>query len=136
MQNCNLADDIAEAVEATDTIESEVTPEETATPALTEPTTDPTNPTTDLDTPTTEDTPEIPQPDGEEEEYSIITTGDQNKTEPPGPKEAKCNFCKQQFPSKSKLFAHLKTTGHAIKPEFAEMPGAASNKKTKKGKKR
>ena len=42
-------------------------------------------------------------------------------------------MCKAEFPSKSKLFAHLEETGHAIKKEFVQKP--VGNKNPKKGKK-
>ena len=43
-------------------------------------------------------------------------------------------MCGLEFASKTKLFNHLKETGHAIKKEFVQKP--TGNKKGKKGKKR
>lgn len=71
-----------------------------------------------------------------EEEYEIISTEKAGAEEGDiGPTAAKCNMCNAEFSSKSKLFAHLKETGHAIRPEFAKAAQKAANpKKEKKGK--
>ena len=45
-------------------------------------------------------------------------------------------MCGAGFASKTKLFAHLEETGHAIKKEFVQKPPSKSNKKGKRGKKR
>ncbi|CAH1773659.1 unnamed protein product [Owenia fusiformis] len=48
---------------------------------------------------------------------------------------ANCNTCKRTFPSKSKLFQHLKQTGHALRLDNEPAP-VAEAPKTKKGKKK
>ena len=67
------------------------------------------------------------EPPHKEDDYSIIDTN-KPKTVPVGPTEAMCNMCSAQFPSKSKLFQHLKESGHAIKPEFAPKLAAGGKK--------
>ena len=68
-------------------------------------------------------------------DYTIINTAPPPKPSTDiGPKKSSCNMCGADFASKTKLFAHLKETGHAIKKEFVQKP--AGNKKGKKGEKR
>lgn len=49
-----------------------------------------------------------------------------------GGQEQACNVCKETFPSRSKLFAHIKETGHAI----YDPSNPASMPKQMKGKKK
>ena len=61
--------------------------------------------------------------------------------QPPDPnrKEGNCNTCGRTFPSRSKLFEHLKSTGHAQRidqPINQAVEGAKAKQKGRKGKKR
>ncbi|KAH9925541.1 uncharacterized protein B0H18DRAFT_876978 [Fomitopsis serialis] len=59
------------------------------------------------------------------------------RAETVGPVTAKeCNICKSEFDSRTKLFAHIKTTGHAAAtPAQADEGRGGGTKKGKKGKK-
>ncbi|XP_059151673.1 dnaJ homolog subfamily C member 21-like [Physella acuta] len=61
---------------------------------------------------------------------------DRKKSQSQKPKESlKCNVCKRGFPSRNKLFDHIKQTGHAIRLDAAEVE-EKEEEKGKKGKKK
>jgi DnaJ family protein A protein 5 len=45
-----------------------------------------------------------------------------------------CNVCKEQFESKTKLFAHINDTGHALASASAKDNESDRTKKGRKGK--
>ena len=79
-----------------------------------------------------------------EEECTVINTVEPTDSNiDQGPKSAACNMCQASFHSKTKLFEHLKETGHAIKKEYAPKSNSNNNsnksgvnKKNKKGRRR
>ncbi|KAF7424333.1 hypothetical protein PC9H_009640 [Pleurotus ostreatus] len=93
-------------------------------------------------------TDNIPTNEGEETHETVPTKRDKRrarqakraeaqKGEAPNPTDAqvqhRCNICKSGFPSKTKLFSHIKASGHAAAtPEYKD-PNP-NPKKTKKGK--
>ncbi len=75
--------------------------------------------------------------DEPKDDLNIVTSQPENrkqdKVEPPSAKNALCKTCGGVFESRTKLFSHLKESGHAIlKPEVMSNLGKA--KKGKKGK--
>ncbi|XP_048759985.2 dnaJ homolog subfamily C member 21-like isoform X2 [Ostrea edulis] len=55
---------------------------------------------------------------------------ERNKTQPD--QEMKCNVCNEIFPTRNKLFTHIKEVGHALR---VEQPASANQGKKKKNKK-
>ena len=59
-----------------------------------------------------------------------------------GPTQERCNVCKEEFTSRTKLFTHIKETGHALAAPAADddkrqaRSSGGGGKKTGKGKKR
>ncbi|XP_033636350.1 dnaJ homolog subfamily C member 21-like [Asterias rubens] len=47
-----------------------------------------------------------------------------------------CNTCNNEFPTRNKLFNHIKTTGHALKVETSKMRVDTGEKSNSKGKKK
>ncbi|XP_005108749.1 dnaJ homolog subfamily C member 21 [Aplysia californica] len=74
--------------------------------------------------------------DGEKEEEQVSKENGEVNRRKNRKDTVKCNVCQKGFPSRNKLFEHIKQTGHAVRLEAPAAAPAVEEEKGKKGRKK